>query len=335
MPTTTLKQMVEQEILTPRQAKDEIPISEYAKQTISTARRDIQKILNREDSRFIIITGPCSIHDPEEALEYSQRLKQLSEQVNDKILLIMRVYVEKPRTKLGWKGLINDPNQDESYNIQKGILTSRKLFNQINELGIPIATEFLTPHSHKYLGDLVSWAAIGARTTETPFYAEFVSGLEIPVGFKNTTGGNIKIAVNSIAKANSPHVYLDTSGQGNYIKIQTRGNPYSHLVLRGGKQPNFSKESIKSATELLKAENLPANIIIDCSHGNSEKNPSKQPEVLKNITQQRQSNPNILGIMLESSLNGESKTDPCINWETTEQIIRQAYQILNTSQTLQ
>ena len=334
----------EEAILTPAQLKQEFPLSEALKTDIQIKREQIKKILNKQDSRLIIIAGPCSIHNYESAIEFAKKLRPLQEQVQDKILLVMRAYVEKPRTTTGWKGLINDPDINETYDIEKGLALTRQLFCDIAQLGIPIATEFLEPDTHKYIGDLVSWAAIGARTSESQSHAERMSGLDIPIGFKNNTSGDIKTAVNAVIKATKPQVYQDTNEYGQYVKKSTTGDPYAHVILRGGKQPNYDESSIQQTLGLLQKAQLPQNIIVDCSHANSSKDYQKQPIVCEEVLKQRAYNPNIVGIMLEAYLKkgkqelrygitnpltldpDTSITDACIDIKALKQLIQKAYE---------
>ena len=327
---------------TPKEIKNQIPLSEKAGQTILESRQQIENILDRVDDRFLIITGPCSIDNPKAAIEYAQKLKKLSEQVDDKILLVMRTYFEKPRTTLGWKGLIYDPDLDGTYNIEKGLLKARKILKEITEMGVSTATEFLDTLTPQYIDDLISWVAIGARTSESQPHRELASGLSMPVGFKNNTAGEIETAVNAVKTANSPHKFLGVTENGEYAIFPTKGNPYSHIILRGGNgKPNYNPESVQIAMNLLEKAQLPKNIIIDCSHENSGKQYTKQVGVFQEVLNQRiKGNLNIIGMMLESYLYegnqnmtgtkyGVSKTDSCINWLTTERIIKQAHESLN------
>ncbi len=331
-----------QDLSTPEKIKKQLPLDKEQKKTILEKRAQIQNILDKKDNRKIIITGPCSIHNINEALDYAKNLKEIQQKVEDKFLLIMRTYFEKPRTTLGWKGLIYDPDLNNSNKIQKGLKLARKLLLQLSEMKIPAGTEFLGPLIPQYIDDLISWAAIGARTSESQPHREMASGLSVPVGFKNDTSGNIKIAINSIKSAINPHSFLGTDKRGKISIVHTKGNKYCHLILRGGKKqgnyiPNYKKEDIERAEELLEKENLSKNIIIDCSHGNSKKDYKKQPYIFNNIIKQMQNNPNIKGLMLESNLNsgnqklkqelvcGVSITDKCISWNQTQKLILNAY----------
>lgn len=332
-------------LLTPNQVKEKLPLTKSAEQTIFKFRHELENMLNFQDSRKFIVVGPCSIHDTKAAMEYAERLKKLAEKVDDKLLLIMRVYFEKPRTTVGWKGLINDPEMDDSFHVEKGILLARSLLLQLAEFGLPTATEALDPIIPQYISELVSWSAIGARTTESQTHREMASGLSMPVGFKNGTDGNINVALNALKSAKTPHNFLGINQKGQVSVFQTRGNPHGHVILRGGNQPNFDPENVKFVEEQLKAANLPPRIVIDCSHGNTNKDYKLQPMVLENVIQQiGEGNNSILGMMLESNLYegnqpitgkreelqyGVSVTDKCIGWEETERIILAAHAKLN------
>lgn len=357
MPTTTLEQRVNEltnirvmepiPMTTPKELKEKYPLTKESALTTVKTRRHIKNILNKKDSRFIIITGPCSIHNPEEALEYARNLKKLSDKVSDKILIIMRAYLEKPRTGYDWEGLISDPDMNGTYDINKGYEIARKLLLEINELGVPVATEIVDErYTPQYIDDLISWAAIGARTVESQDHRKAVSGYSMPVGFKNNTAGDIKTAVDAVKKSRYPYKFPGIDLDLKAAIYPTKGNPYTHIVLRGGKQPNYDGESVRKASELLKQAGLPLNIIIDCSHGNSGKDYKKQPDVFRNIIQQRLTNPNIIGAMLESHHKegkqpfiylkdnpknldpNQSMTDGCIGWEITEELVEEAYKIL-------
>jgi 3-deoxy-7-phosphoheptulonate synthase len=328
-------------LLTPNEVKAKLPLTKSAEQTILKFRQEIEHILDFQDSRKFIVVGPCSIHDPKAAIEYAERLKSLAEKVEDKLLLIMRVYFEKPRTTVGWKGLINDPDMDDSFHVEHGILIARNLLLKLTELGLPTATEALDPIIPQYISELVAWSAIGARTTESQTHREMASGLSMPVGFKNGTDGNIHVALNALKSAKEPHNFLGINQKGQVSVFQTRGNAHGHVILRGGSQPNFDIENIKLVEEELKAANLPPRIVIDCSHGNTNKDYRLQPVVLENVIQQIvDGNTSIVGMMLESNLYegnqpitgkreelqyGVSVTDKCINWEETEKIILAAH----------
>ncbi|MEO1375600.1 MAG: 3-deoxy-7-phosphoheptulonate synthase [Cyanobacteria bacterium J06635_10] len=329
-------------LLTPQEVKSKFPLTPAAEANVLKYRQELKDILDFRDRRKFIVIGPCSIHNTKLALEYSQRLKKLQEQVGDKLLLIMRVYFEKPRTTVGWKGLINDPDMDDSFHIEKGILTARELLLKINELGLPAGTEALDPIIPQYIGELIAWSAIGARTAESQTHREMSSGLSMPVGFKNGTDGKIQVALNALHSAKNSHHFLGLNQQGQVSIVQTNGNNYGHVILRGGGgKPNYDRENVKSAEEQLKKADLPPRIVIDCSHGNSNKDYKLQGGVLENVVQQiADGNTSILGMMLESNLNegnqkipsnleelkyGVSVTDACIGWEETERIILAAY----------
>ncbi|NJM69874.1 MAG: 3-deoxy-7-phosphoheptulonate synthase [Scytonema sp. RU_4_4] len=334
-----------QPLLTPDDLKSRLPLTSLAKETVLKYRQEIENILNFKDRRKFIIVGPCSIHDTKAAVEYSEKLKILAEQVKDKLLLIMRVYFEKPRTTVGWKGLINDPDMDDSFHIEKGLLIARSLLLKIAELGLPVGTEALDPIIPQYISELITWSAIGARTTESQTHREMASGLSMPVGFKNGTDGNINVALNALQSSEKPHHFLGINKMGQVSIFQTRGNAYGHVILRGGNgQPNFDAANVKQVEEKLKEANLPPRIVIDCSHGNSNKQYKLQGSVLENIIQQvRDGNTSIVGMMLESNLYeghqlipserdqlkyGVSVTDGCISWEETEEIIWAAHRNL-------
>jgi 3-deoxy-7-phosphoheptulonate synthase len=330
----------------PEEIRRLLPASEMALATVAEGRKVIRDILDGKDSRLFIVIGPCSIHDPKAALEYAQRLKKLAEQVNDKFFLVMRVYFEKPRTTVGWKGLINDPFMDDSFKIEEGIKIARRLLIQLSELGLATATEALDPIIPQYLSELISWSAIGARTTESQTHREMASGLSTPVGFKNGTDGNIQVALNAMKSALAPHSFLGIDPEGRISIYKTRGNPYSHVVLRGGdSQPNFDPESVAACQKALAEEKLNPKIMIDCSHGNSNKDHRRQPEVFAAVIQQvLHGNHSIVGMMVESNLfegnqkipqdlsqlqYGVSVTDKCIDWETTEKTILEAAKKMN------
>jgi 3-deoxy-7-phosphoheptulonate synthase len=325
-----------QEILiTPEQLKQEIPISDRAVTTITSGRETIKNILDRKDSRLFVVVGPCSIHDVNAALDYATRLKDLADRVKDTLYLVMRVYFEKPRTTTGWKGLINDPYLNDSFKIQDGLHIGRKLLLDIAELGLPASTEALDPISPQYLQDMISWSAIGARTTESQTHREMASGLSCAVGFKNGTDGGLTVAVNALQSVSSPHRFLGINHLGQSAIIHTRGNPYAHIVLRGGSNgPNYDSVHVKLSEQALEEAGISPNIMIDCSHANSNKDPANQPLVLENLVNQIiEGNKSIVGAMLESNIGagnqpiaenledlqyGVSVTDGCIDWETTE-----------------
>ena len=337
--------VVSQDVLpTPRDIKQKLPLTATAEQTVQQGRRTIENILNNKDKRLFLVVGPCSIHDPEAALDYAKRLKELADRVSDTLYLVMRVYFEKPRTTTGWKGLINDPHLNDSFDIQHGMETARKLLLELAEMGIPTATEALDPICPQYYHDLISWSAIGARTTESQTHREMSSGLSTPVGIKNGTDGNLKVAINALQAIKSPHSFLGINQRGQVSIINTQGNQHGHMVLRGGKTPNYDSVSVKLCEEALSDASVSSNIIIDCSHGNSNKDHNLQPLVMENcIHQIMEGNQSIKGLMLESNLHagnqkipenlqelqyGVSVTDACIDWSTTEQAILKAQQSL-------
>jgi 3-deoxy-7-phosphoheptulonate synthase len=333
-------------LLTPSDIKSKLPLTDSTKKTILKFREEVENIVTGQDDRKFLVVGPCSIHDVQAAEEYARKLKKLSERVKDKLLLIMRVYFEKPRTTVGWKGLINDPDMDDSFHIEKGLLIARSLLIKIAELGLPTATEALDPIIPQYIGELISWSAIGARTTESQTHREMASGLSMPVGFKNGTDGSIQVALDALQSAIKPHNFLGINHMGQVSIFETTGNPYSHIILRGGGgKPNFDVMSVKIAEEKFKAVNLPARIVIDCSHGNCNKDHRLQSAVFENVIQQiLDGNQSIVGLMLESHLYegnqplssnleklkyGVSVTDKCIGWNETEKIILAAYEKLS------
>ena len=325
-------------LITPQHLKQELPLAENALETVIQGRQAVRDILDRKDHRLFLVVGPCSIHDVDEAKEYAKRLKGLSEKVSDTLLLIMRVYFEKPRTTVGWKGLINDPYMNDSFKIEDGLYIARRLLLDLADMGLPTATEALDPISPQYLQDLISWSAIGARTTESQTHREMASGLSSAVGFKNGTDGSLTVAINALQSVSSSHNFLGINSQGQVAIINTRGNPYAHVVLRGGGgKPNYDSVSVALAEKELQAAKVSNNIMVDCSHANSNKDPGLQPLVMENITNQiLEGNKSIIGLMIESNLNwgtqkipadrrdlqyGVSVTDACIDWETTEKSV--------------
>jgi 3-deoxy-7-phosphoheptulonate synthase len=322
-------------LITPAQLKSEIPLSENARAVISQGRTDIENILERKDHRVIVVVGPCSIHDLKAAQEYAVRLKALAEKVSDTLLIVMRVYFEKPRTTTGWKGLINDPFMNDSFKITDGLHIGRQLLHDILEVGLPTATEALDPISPQYMQDLIAWSAIGARTTESQTHREMASGLSSSVGFKNGTDGSLTVAINALKSVASPHRFLGINSEGNVSIITTKGNPYAHVVLRGGNgKPNYDSVSVSICEQELEAAGVAQNIMVDCSHANSNKDHNLQPLVLDNVSNQiLEGNKSIIGVMIESHINGGNQklssnpdemeygvsvTDACIDWETTE-----------------
>jgi 3-deoxy-7-phosphoheptulonate synthase len=326
-------------LITPNGLKQEIPITEAAAETVVRGREAVQNILDGKDHRIMIVVGPCSIHDLKAAKEYAGRLRELADEVDDTLLIIMRVYFEKPRTTVGWKGLINDPYLNDSFKIQEGLHIGRQLLMDISEMGLPTATEALDPISPQYMQDLISWSAIGARTTESQTHREMASGLTSAVGFKNGTDGSLSVAINALKSVTKPHRFLGINGEGRVSIVTTRGNPYAHVVLRGGDgKPNYDSVSVSLCEQTLREAGITPRIMVDCSHANSNKNHELQPLVLENIGNQiAEGNRSICGAMIESHLHagnqkipdnlddlkyGVSITDACIDWETTEETLR-------------
>jgi len=329
-----------QEILiTPAQLKQDVPVTQAANLTIAEGRKAVRNILDRSDPRLIVVIGPCSIHDTKAALDYAKRLKQISDEVQDTLLLVMRVYFEKPRTTTGWKGLVNDPYLNDTFKISDGLHIGRQLLLDIAKIGLPTATEALDPISPQYLQDLISWSAIGARTTESQTHREMASGLSSAVGFKNGTDGGLDVAINALKSVSSPHNFLGINHQGQVSIITTTGNAYGHVVLRGGDgKPNYDSVSVAVCEGQLKKSGIVPNIMVDCSHANSNKDHNLQPLVAENVANQiAEGNQSIIGVMIESNLvagnqqipanlsdltYGQSVTDACISWDETEQLLR-------------
>lgn len=335
-------------LLTPVEIKNQLPLTENLQKTIIQHRETLQNILDGKDKRLFVVVGPCSIHDPDAALDYAHRLKKLADEVSDSVYLVMRVYFEKPRTTTGWKGLINDPHMNGSFDIKNGLIQARELMIKLAEIGLPIATEALDPISPQYLADLISWSAIGARTTESQTHREMASGLSCPVGFKNGTDGSLKVATDALQAVSSPHSFLGINRQGKVAIVRTKGNTYGHIVLRGGGgKPNYKIDIIKKCENTLKSLNLPKSLVIDCSHENSNKDPANQSKVFNYCIKQRlEGHDSIVGVMLESNIHwgnqkipndinelkyGVSVTDACIDWETTRKLIKNADKIINKS----
>jgi 3-deoxy-7-phosphoheptulonate synthase len=328
------------DMVTPEVLSSEIPVTEQANRTVFESREVIKKILSKEDKRLLVVTGPCSIHDEEAAIEYAERLNNLRKEVEEKFFLVMRVYFEKPRTNIGWKGMINDPWLDGSYDIESGLRKARSLLLEITGMGLPTATEMLDPITPQYIADLICWSAIGARTTESQTHREMVSGLSMPVGLKNGTDGDLMVAVNGIVAAGSPQQFIGIDFKGRTSIVRTNGNPWTHVVLRGGNRPNYDSVSIKQALNLLKKSGLNQAVMVDCSHDNSGRDYTMQPLVWQDVINQRMDgNDSIIGLMVESNLfegsqpntgdpstlkYGVSITDACISWETTEGLILSA-----------
>jgi len=346
LPTQDLNVLEIIRLKSPRTLKEDLPITSECNRTIIESRDTIERILHHEDDRVLVVAGPCSIHDVKGAREYSRKLAQLHEELSDKLYIVMRVYFEKPRTTVGWKGLINDPHLDGTYDIEFGLREARQLLLDMAHLGLPTATEFLDSIVPQYIGDLVSWAAIGARTTESQTHREMASGLSMPVGFKNGTDGSLQIALDAMQAARAPHSFLGVDQDGFTAIVRTGGNKLGHVVLRGGRtSANYDESSIAEAMAALeKAGQSPA-LMVDCSHANSNKQHAYQEEVARNVIAQRASgNTALIGLMLESYLHdgnqsvpkdlddlkyGVSITDACVSWETTERILRDAHRQLS------
>ena len=333
---------------TPEEIHARVPLSDTAAESVLAGRRTLERILDGKDPRVFVVVGPCSIHDPVAGLDYARRLKKLADEVAGTMVLVMRVYFEKPRTATGWKGYINDPRMDDSFHIEEGMQKAREFLLAVNEIGLPAGTEALDPIAPQYLGDLIAWAAIGARTSESQTHREMSSGLSTPVGFKNGTDGSLDAAVNAIISASSPHSFLGINMQGRSSVVRTAGNRYGHLVLRGGGgRPNYDTVSVALAETALARAKLPHNIVVDCSHANSYKNPDLQPLVMQDCinqicAQRKADHRSIVGLMIESfieagnqpipddpALHGQLKygcsvTDACVDWPTTEKMIRDA-----------
>ena len=331
-------------LIAPDDIKKELPLTDEVAETVINGRRDVEKILKKTDDRLLIISGPCSIHDIDAALEYAEKMRVLRYEVKKKINLIMRVYFEKPRTTVGWKGLINDPFLDSSYNIDEGLRKARSLLIDINRMGLPTATEILDPITPQYIAGLLTWVAIGARTTESQTHREMASGLSMPVGFKNATDGSLSAPINAMTAAKAPQHFLGIDPKGFSSVVSTKGNPFGHIVLRGGTHPNYDPVSVEKTQQLLKEKNLMDTVMIDCSHDNSGQKQKGQAFVFNSVVDQRAGgNTDIIGLMLESNLfegnqkcagncndlkYGVSITDECISWESTLQLIRSAYEKL-------
>ena len=323
-------------LITPRKLKEELPLNGTALATVAGGRDAVRAVVQRRDPRLLVIVGPCSIHDPAAALDYARRLAALTEQVRERVLVVMRVYFEKPRTTIGWKGFINDPHLDDSCDLQYGLRAARQLMLDITALGLPIATEFLDPIIPQYTADLVSWAAIGARTIESQTHREMASGLSMPVGLKNATNGSVQSAVDALLACRSPHSFLGIDQDGHSSIVKTRGNPDTHLVLRGGGgKTNYHPDEVAAAAGKLRAAGLPEPMMVDCSHANSGKVPARQGDVWIDLLEQRkQPDCPVIGAMLESFIEegtqpicpnlkyGQSITDPCIDWKTAEKLLK-------------
>lgn len=326
-------------LISPAEIKQELPLSDAARTAVQNGRQAVCDILDRKDHRLMVVIGPCSIHDVEAAKDYARRLKTLAEELSDTLYIVMRVYFEKPRTTVGWKGLINDPYLDDSFKIQEGLHIGRQLLIDVSEMGLATSTEALDPISPQYLQDLIAWSAIGARTTESQTHREMASGLSSAVGFKNGTDGGLTVAINALQSVSSPHRFLGINENGQVAITHTKGNPYGHVVLRGGNgKPNYDSVSVAMCEQELEKHGVSPNIMVDCSHANSNKNHELQPLVMDNVANQiLEGNRSIIGIMVESNIGpgnqkmtenlddlkyGVSITDACIDWETTESSLR-------------
>ncbi|MGB5145806.1 MAG: 3-deoxy-7-phosphoheptulonate synthase [Porticoccaceae bacterium] len=337
----------QQVLLTPDDLKRDLPMTPAAAATVVHGRETVQSILDRQNHRLMIVVGPCSIHDVDAAMDYARRLRALADRVADSLFIVMRVYFEKPRTTVGWKGLINDPHLDDSFRIDEGLHIGRRLLRDIAELGLPAATEALDPISPQYLQDLIAWSAIGARTTESQTHRELASGLTPAVGFKNGTDGGLTVAINALQSVAKPHHFLGINSEGRVAIIKTRGNPYAHIVLRGGDgKPNYDSVSVSLCEQALRKAGVSTNIMVDCSHANSNKSHELQPLVIENVTNQiLEGNQSIIGLMIESNIEagnqklsanrakmvyGKSVTDACIDWPTTERALLTMHDKLKT-----
>jgi 3-deoxy-7-phosphoheptulonate synthase len=343
--TNNLKVTSVSPIISPEELKQVFPVSEKSAEFVTHSRAEIQNILWNRDPRLMAVVGPCSIHDPEAAVDYARRLAELSKEIDDQILIVMRTYFEKPRTTVGWKGLINDPDMNGTHQISKGLGVARRLLCTINDLGLPVATEMLDPITPQYMADLLSWGAIGARTTESQIHREMASGLSFPVGFKNGTDGGLQVALDAMQAALHPHSFLGISREGRTAIVTTTGNQDVHIVLRGGSSgPNFSSADIIKTAEYLDKTGLKTGIMVDCSHANSNKNHEKQAEVLDSVLAQiKAGSTRLAAVMIESNIEagnqpmcddpadlkyGISITDKCVDWATTETMLRNAYSVL-------
>ncbi|MEM1058915.1 MAG: 3-deoxy-7-phosphoheptulonate synthase [Verrucomicrobiota bacterium] len=332
-------------LIAPSALKAELPVSAHAQATVLAGRKTVQNILTGADERMLVVVGPCSIHDVRGAMDYAEKLAALRHELSDVYSIVMRTYFEKPRTTVGWKGLINDPSLDGSTDMDRGLHLARQLLRDVAELGLPTATEFLDPFTPQYLDDLVSWAAIGARTTESQTHRTMASGLSMPVGFKNGTDGGLQVAVDAMTSARSAHTFLGIDPEGRVCMVKTQGNPYGHMVLRGGHlRTNYDAESIAEAAARLEKVGLPTGLMVDCSHANSGKVPAKQEMVWRSAIEQRAAgSPALMAVMLESNLHegaqkipadkseldyGVSITDACISFETTERLLREGAEVL-------
>ena len=327
----------------PATLKSELPVSDDLLEVVVKGREDVMRIMRKEDKRLMVVVGPCSIHDHELALDYARRLATLNEELKDRLAIFMRVYFEKPRTTVGWKGLVFDPNLDGSEDMQAGLPLARRILLDILQIGLPVASEMLDPISPQYTAELVSWSAVGARTTESQTHREMASGLSMPVGFKNSTDGNLQVALDAMESCRHPHCFLGIDENGMTSVVRTNGNPYAHIVLRGGRLTgtNYDSDSIAETVGLLRKHDFEPAVMVDCSHANSKKDHRNQPPVMNEVVRQRvQGNDNIVGVMLESNTHGGNQkvtcgreglqygvsiTDACMDWDTTEALLRETY----------
>jgi len=332
-------------LIPPNRLRGELPATDADYAVVVQARETIRAIIAGRDPRLIAVVGPCSIHDPEAAVDYARRLAELARRVSDTLFLVMRVYFEKPRTTIGWKGLINDPHLNGTNDMQLGLRLARRLLLDVTRLGLAAGTELLDPIVPQYVADLISWSAVGARTTESQTHREMASGLSMPVGFKNSTDGNLTVAVNAMESARHPHTFLGIDAEGASSVIHTTGNPDGHVILRGGRTPNYDADSLRACEALLRRSGLPSRIVVDCSHAQTGKDYTRQPEVLADVVRQaRVGDSPIMGFMLESNLGagsqpltggrdglayGVSITDACIDWTTTERCLVEAARLLS------
>ncbi len=333
--TDELRTTLIENLASPAELAEQIPLTPETADFIMQSRKEIEAVISGEDKRLLVVVGPCSIHDTEAAIDYANQLKTLREKYKNELLIVMRVYFEKPRTTVGWKGLISDPDLDKSFHVAKGLKLARNLLVEINEMGLPAGTEFLDMVTGQYISDLISWGAIGARTTESQVHRELASALSCPVGFKNGTDGNVKIAIDAIKASSVPHVLYSPDKSGQMCIYQTHGNPFAHVILRGGKEPNYHESDIKETCQQLEKAQLSHSIMVDCSHGNSYKDHTKQIDVARSLAEQIQAGENsIFGVMIESFLTagnqavvpgeplvyGQSITDACVDLDVSEQI---------------
>ena len=334
--TDELRTSLIENLVSPAELAEQIPLSKQTADFIMKSRQEIEAVISGKDKRLLVVIGPCSIHDTEAAIDYAQRLKKLRDKFSNELLIVMRVYFEKPRTTVGWKGLISDPDLDKSFKVAKGLNLARQLLVDINEMGLPAGTEFLDMVTGQYISDLISWGAIGARTTESQVHRELASALSCPVGFKNGTDGNVKIALDAIKAASVPHVLYSPDKSGQMCIYRTHGNPFAHVILRGGKVPNYHEADIKETGEKLEKASLLESIMVDCSHGNSYKDHNKQINVARSLAEQiAQGEKNVFGVMIESFIEsgnqavkegspliyGKSITDACVDLTVSEEIL--------------